>query len=108
MVATAHETVRPTQRNPDGRNGMRRFLVVAVSATLLAGAGCSTLGKAAFKEPKVELQDVKVTGIGFNGGSLDVLLNVDNPNEFRLDATQLDYDVVVGDSVRFATGTVSN
>jgi LEA14-like dessication related protein len=87
---------------------MRRFLVVAASATLLAGTACSTLGKAAFKDPKVELQDVRVTGIGLNGGSLDVLLNVENPNEFRLDATRLTYNVMVGDSVRFATGTVSN
>ena len=87
---------------------MRRFLVVAVSATLLAGVGCSALGKAAFKEPTVQLQDVRVTGIGLNGGSLDVLLNVDNPNDFRLDATQLTYDVLVGDSVRFAQGTVTN
>jgi LEA14-like dessication related protein len=88
---------------------MRKFFVVAAaSATLLAGAACSTLGRAAFKEPKVELQDVKITGIGLNGGSLDVLLNVDNPNEFRLDATRLTYNVLVGDSIRFATGTVSN
>jgi LEA14-like dessication related protein len=81
---------------------MRRILFV----TVLAAAGCAALGKAAFKEPVVTLQDVKVTGVGFNGGSLDVVLNVDNPNDFRLDATQLHYSVLV-DTVPFANGTTS-
>jgi len=81
---------------------MRRILLAAV----VAAAGCSALGRAAFKEPVVALRDVKVTGIGLNGGSLDVVLDVDNPNDFRLDATQLRYTVLV-DTVQFATGTTS-
>ena len=81
---------------------MRRILLVT-SVTI---AGCSALGKQAFKEPVVSLQDVKVTGVGLNGGSLDVVLNVQNPNEFRLDATQLRYTVLV-DTVPFANGITS-
>jgi LEA14-like dessication related protein len=82
---------------------MRRILLV--SATL-AVAACSALGKAAFRQPVVSLQDVKVTGIGLNGGSLDVVLNVQNPNDFRLDATQMHYAVLV-DTVPFANGTTT-
>jgi LEA14-like dessication related protein len=87
---------------------MRRvllFTAVAGSA-VVAAAGCSSLGKAAFKEPVVTLQDVKVTGVGFNGGSLDVVLNIQNPNDFRLDASQLDYNVLV-DTIPFANGITS-
>jgi LEA14-like dessication related protein len=87
---------------------MRKTSFVIVAAAAMATAACSALGKQAFQEPKVTLQDVRVTGIGITGGQLDVLLNVDNPNEFRLDATRMTYKVLVGDSVQFATGTVDN
>jgi LEA14-like dessication related protein len=69
-------------------------------------AGCATLGKQALRDPVVTLADVKVTGVGLNGGSLDVVLNVQNPNDFRLDATQLNYHVLV-DTVPFANGTTT-
>ena len=80
---------------------MRRVLLVATAATLVAG--CNTLGKQAFREPVVTLADVKVTGVGLSGGSLDVVLNVQNLNDFRLDATQLRYNVLV-DTVPLANG----
>ena len=35
-------------------------------------------------------------------------LSVYNPNGYRLDATRLSYNVLVGDSVQFATGTVDS
>jgi len=81
---------------------MRRILLAAAVAV----AGCSALGKQALRDPVVTLQDVKVTGVGLNGGSLDVVLNVQNPNDFRLDATQLRYNVLV-DTVPFANGTTT-
>jgi LEA14-like dessication related protein len=71
-------------------------------------AGCSVLGKQAFQQPVVHLQDVKVNGVGLTGGNLDVKLSVYNPNGYRLDATRMTYNVLVGDSVRFATGTVDS
>jgi len=80
----------------------------AVKAAIAATAGCSALGKQAFKEPVVHLQDVRVNGVGLTGGNLDVRLSVYNPNGYRLDATRMSYNVIVGDSVRFATGTVDN
>jgi LEA14-like dessication related protein len=84
----------------------RRLLVAAIVAAGVSAAACSTLGRQAFREPVVTLQDVKVTGVGLSGGSLDVILNVENPNEFRLDATQLRYTVLI-DSVQLADGTAS-
>ena len=84
----------------------RRLLVATMVATGVSAAACSTLGRQAFREPVVTLQDVKVTGVGLSGGSLDVILNVENPNEFRLDATQLRYTVLI-DSVQLADGTAS-
>ncbi|HKO16371.1 MAG TPA: LEA type 2 family protein [Gemmatimonadaceae bacterium] len=84
---------------------MKRMLMLSVAAGAVAlGAGaCSSLGRQMFKQPVVNLQDVKVTGLGLNGGSLDVILGVQNPNDFRLDARRLTYRVLM-DTVTLATG----
>jgi LEA14-like dessication related protein len=85
---------------------MRRLMLGAVAAAVMGVAGCSALGRQAFKEPIVRLQDVKVNGIGLTGGNLNVRLSVYNPNGYRLDATRMTYNVLVGDSVQFATGSM--
>ncbi|MGH7665077.1 MAG: LEA type 2 family protein [Gemmatimonadaceae bacterium] len=77
----------------------------AMAATVAVGASCSTLGRAAFEQPVVQLSDVRFNGAGLTGGSLDVILSVYNPNEFRLDATRLTYNVLV-DTASLATGTL--
>lgn len=87
---------------------MRRIAIVAASAAVLAGVGCSALGKAGFEQPVVSLKDVRIRGLGLTGGSLDVLLSVYNPNHYRLDASRLTYKVLIGDSVSLATGTVDS
>jgi LEA14-like dessication related protein len=87
---------------------MRKFAFVAVGATMLAGAACSRLGSAAFQQPVVTLKDVKIRGIGLTGGNLDVVLNVYNPNQYRLDATRLTYKVMLSDSVTVASGLVDS
>lgn len=86
---------------------MRRTIVVGMVAALAAVGGCSALGKQAFQQPVVKVADIKLTGVGLTGGSMDVLVDVQNPNDFRLDATRMTYDVML-DSVQFATGTVDN
>jgi LEA14-like dessication related protein len=89
---------------------MRKLAVaVAASAAIVAGAGCSALGRAAFENPVVHLRDVRVRGVGLTGGSLDVLLSVYNPNHYRLDATRLTYRVALaGDSITLASGALDS
>ena len=87
---------------------MRRLMLGAVAAAVVGLSGCSALGRQAFKEPIVRLQNVRLNGVGLTGGNLDVQLSVYNPNGYRLDATRMTYNVLVGDSVQFAAGTVDN
>ena len=84
---------------------MRRTMMVAAAVALTAIGGCKSLGKQSFSQPQVTLKDVKLTGVGLTGGSLDVVLNVYNPNNFRLDASRLTYKVMM-DTVSFATGSL--
>jgi LEA14-like dessication related protein len=84
---------------------MRKLALVA--AVAVAAGGCSTLGRAAFKQPVVTLKNVELRGLGLTGGSLDVRLSVQNPNHFRLDATRLTYHVMMAnDSVTVANGAL--
>ena len=84
---------------------MRRTLMVAAAVALTAVGGCGNLASKSFAQPQVTLKDVKLTGVGLTGGSLDVVLNVYNPNNFRLDASRLTYKVMM-DTVGFATGAI--
>lgn len=61
------------------------------------------MAKAAFSQPVVALRDVRLSAIGIEGGTLDVLLSVYNPNEYDLDASQITYSVLV-DSALVGTG----
>jgi len=84
---------------------MRKVAVMAAAIAIASGVGCASIGKQMLKEPVVTLKDVKLVGFGLTGGTLDVYLNVYNPNEFRLDGSRLTYQVFA-DSVAVGGGTL--
>jgi LEA14-like dessication related protein len=60
------------------------FLIVAIS-------GCATLKNAlTFQNPDVLLQEINITGLGLTGGTLDLVFDVFNPNQYRLRSTRLE------------------
>jgi LEA14-like dessication related protein len=86
---------------------MRRLSPIAAVVVAVLVTACATLGRVAFKNPVVTLQNVHVNGLGFNGGSLDILLNVYNPNHFDLDATRVTYQLFV-DTIPLGTGATDS
>ena len=65
-----------------------------VTIAVLLLAGCATLRNALnFQEPQVELQEINTTGMGLTGGTLDLVFDVYNPNEYRLRSTRLEMGV---------------
>jgi LEA14-like dessication related protein len=82
---------------------MKRITFVILAATAI---GCASIGRAVFREPVVTYKDAVITGLGLTGGSLEVVLSIYNPNNFRLDGTGLTYRIVV-DSIPFGNGTLS-
>lgn len=85
-----------------------RTKLAAVALAVFAIAGCASLGAlGGFKEPVVTFKDLRVRGLGLTGGSLDAYLNVYNPNGFRLDATRLSYQVLVGEN-QLGTGILDS
>jgi LEA14-like dessication related protein len=62
-----------------------------VALCIVAVSGCATLRNAInFESPQIELQQINITGMGLSGGTLDLVLDVYNPNEYRLRSTRLD------------------
>jgi LEA14-like dessication related protein len=82
---------------------MRTWRVGVVAVLAMVAGGCSAFGRGGFKEPVVTFKEARVTGLGISGGSLEVVLNVYNPNGYRLDGTKVTYTVMV-DSVKFGDG----
>jgi LEA14-like dessication related protein len=90
---------------------LRRFTrgtKIAVMLVAVAAIGaCASLGSGVFQEPIVTFKDLKVRGLGLSGGTLDAYVNVYNPNGFRLDATRLTYNVLVGQN-QLGTGALDS
>jgi LEA14-like dessication related protein len=82
---------------------MKKIFVI-LSAVVLATAACASIGRQAFQEPVVTFKDLRVEGVGLNGGTLDVVLGVYNPNHFRLDATKVTYKLLI-DTTALGEGT---
>jgi len=72
-----------------GEAQKRRWAHLVVAAALLAG--CATLRSVLnFQEPQIELQEINITGMGLSGGTLDLVFDVYNPNDYRLRSTRLE------------------
>jgi LEA14-like dessication related protein len=63
----------------------------------LLGTACSGLMDN-FREPDIRLDRVAVRGVGLSGGTLDLVVRVENPNNFSLQSTKLQVGVDVEDS----------
>ena len=82
-----------------------RIPLLALAALLLSVSSCASIARQAFANPVVEVKDVRVRSIGLVGGTLDVVLAVYNPNEYRLDATRITYNFFV-DTTQVVTGAI--
>ena len=43
-----------------------------------------------FREPDIQLEEINITGFGLTGGTLDLVFDVYNPNEYRIRSTRLE------------------
>ena len=60
------------------------LLALAVSIGACGGIGDI------FKEPDIQLEQAVVRGVGLTGGNLDLVVKVNNPNNFTLQGTKLE------------------
>lgn len=82
-----------------------RIKAALIAFVVLAAASCAGLRKGDFKEPVVTFKNVRVGGIGLDGGTLDIVLSVFNPNGYRLDASRMTYKLFV-DTLPLGSGAM--
>jgi len=71
---------------------MRPWLGWGIGCVALVG--CATLQQALrFQEPSIHLQEIRVTGLGLSGGTLDLELDVLNPNDFALRTLRMELGI---------------
>lgn len=51
--------------------------------------GCATIQQLRFEVPDFDLTSVRIDGLGLTGGSLTLLIDVDNPNSYDLRTGQI-------------------
>lgn len=65
-----------------------RLAAVLSIAPLAAALACAGVPKT-FRDPDIQLSQVVVRGVGLTGGTMDLIVNVQNPNDFDLRGTKL-------------------
>lgn len=75
------------------------FLGVVVVA--VAG-GCVS---AVFEKPELEFRGIRIGAIGLGGASIDVVVDVYNPNSYRLGLDRFTYDLTI-ENLRFGAGEI--
>ena len=58
-------------------------------------AGCAGPASKPLQEPKVQVRDLEITDATLGGIDAIVTLDIDNPNEVRLSARELSYELLV-------------
>jgi LEA14-like dessication related protein len=58
-------------------------------ALVLLSAACSGIGDN-FRQPDIQLERAILRGVDVTGGNLDLVVKVENPNNFRLEGTRLE------------------
>lgn len=75
---------------------------MAALSVVLAAARCSSV----FERPELRFRGIRVNSIGFDGASLEILVDVYNPNSYRLGLARLSYDLAIED-VHWGLGSMT-
>ena len=59
----------------------------------LLTTGCAAVQSLRFEQPDFDLTSIRVDGLGLTGGSLTLLIDVDNPNAYDLRTGQIDVTI---------------
>ena len=87
MLADMNKEARGL-RGQRAKKILRLLAVLSLLAPLLS---CATLRNAIqFQTPDIVLQEINITGLGLQGGTLDLVFDVYNPNKYSLRSTRLD------------------
>ena len=85
---------------------MHPSVKVVVLLGLIGSAACASSapeGPEPMYRPEVSVKEVRLSGVGITGGSMNIDLELRNPNRFRIEAPVIRYQVLV-DTVQIGSG----
>lgn len=85
----------------------RSFLLGLVLVWVGVLSGCDSLQKAAFQKPTAKFAESRLTDLTLNGATLEIVLDVHNPNSYPINLGALDYDFEI-QGARFGQGSQAN
>ena len=70
-----------------------------IATTLVLLTGCATIQQiASFKRPEFAVERIEVIGLGLQGGSFNLVLDVTNPNAYDLPTTRFNVTIDLEDT----------
>lgn len=90
--------------NHNDRLPSRRRPVATVLAATALVCGCAVLQRLSFENPSIGLAAVRIASITLDGGTLELLLDVHNPNPYRITGSQFEGEMLLEET---AFGTVT-
>jgi LEA14-like dessication related protein len=72
---------------------LSRYRLTAVILAIACVCSCAVFQQLRFEEPTVELGAIEITGLGFSGVSLNIWLDVFNPNDYEIGTTRIEADL---------------
>lgn len=89
---------------PHSRSVTVAGVLTGALAGALALAGCRAAVDRAFQKPTFTFTGATLRGIGLQGGTIDVLATVHNPNPYPLHAVRARYRLLTADSAEVGAG----
>ncbi|HEY0778399.1 MAG TPA: LEA type 2 family protein [Gemmatirosa sp.] len=86
----------------------RRPAVFAAAVLVIAGVGCRAVADRAFERPTLTFSGATLRNASLNGGEVDVLAVVHNPNPYPLHAARVRYRLLAADSAEIGTGEATD
>ena len=77
---------------------MQALRYLAIAATTAALTGCAVLQHLQFAEPSLTLESISLTELGLRGGSVDLMVDVHNPNSFDLNTMRIEVGLDLEDT----------
>ncbi len=91
------EVEMQVSKRPRRQRDVRPWIVLTVCLSILA-TSCAALRSLRFEQPTIAVEAVEITGLGVEGGSFDLWLDVYNPNDYDLRVTRTEAELDLEDT----------
>ena len=92
-IHSSRVRVHEPRQEPTIRHPSHGLQLTALLALLCSTTACAIVQSLSFERPGVTLKEIHITGLGLSGGSLNLLLDVYNPNSYSLRTMRIETSV---------------